>query len=337
MLKYRKINKEYTTYVEPFIELVKNSSTHKIYPQYHIIKSAWGGTVTGRLSCTHPNLQAFTAGSELRSVFIPDEDNQSWFDADYKQIELCIAAELSQDKKLLDIFARGIDIHTGVMSEFIGRSVEDIESILKEPLHREYTKMKQYRVGIKKINFGILYEIGPKKLAQLMAEALGEPVTIYKAEQLMNKWFNTFTGYMRWKRDIKAAAKHNGYVESVTGRRRHLKVMDSHEERQAVNFPIQSLASDITLMALNGLSICTSNVEHDLETVQSNLSINSVKPRIIIHDSISGCFSTYNKARDCVAITKIMQEYPKYYLEKYFGYKMTVPLTVDLKVGEYWS
>ncbi len=235
ILRYRELQKLTSTYIDNLPKLTdENNRLHSTFLQT--------GTTTGRLSSRDPNLQNIPVrtkeGLEIRRAFIADE-NCSLVAIDYSQIELRVAAILSGDKKMIEIFKNGEDVHKAVSMQVFGVSEDRVT-----PDMRRRAKV---------INFGILYGMGVNSLRQ----NLGEDITRAEAQEFLNAYFNTFTRLAEYLEESKNYAHQHGYTKTIFGRRRHFPGITSHvpfiraqAERMAINAPIQGSQADIIRLAM---------------------------------------------------------------------------------------
>ncbi|MFC4051567.1 DNA polymerase I [Actinomadura syzygii] len=195
---------------------------------------------TGRLSSTDPNLQNIpirtAEGRQIREGFVVGEGYESLLTADYSQIELRIMAHLSEDAALLEAFGSGADFHTITASRVFGLPPDQIDSEL--------------RARIKAMNYGLAYGLSEYGLSQQLRIPPAE------ARELMTEYFEQFGGVRDYLRDIVGKARHDGYTETILGRRRYLPDLNSDNrqrremaERMALNAPIQGSAADIIKVA----------------------------------------------------------------------------------------
>ncbi|MBI2099600.1 DNA polymerase I, partial [Candidatus Uhrbacteria bacterium] len=236
IFEYRELAKLKSTYIDALPELAdKTKRVHTTFNQTV--------TATGRLSSSCPNLQNIPVktelGREIRKAFIAKE-GYSLLSADYSQIELRIAAHMSGDKTMIEDFRNGEDIHTRTAEIIWGVGHEDVTSEMR-------------RIA-KAINFGIIYGMGPKKLA---AEA---GVSMEEARDFISRFFSGRPRLKEYIEELKALAAAQGYVETMFGRRRYLSEITSgvpmlraEAERQAVNTPIQGTSADIIKIAMINL------------------------------------------------------------------------------------
>jgi DNA polymerase-1 len=235
VLAYRELQKLLGTYIEKMGKLVgKDKRLHA-----HFVQT---GTTTGRMSSQDPNLQNIPIrteyGKRIRRAFAAEK---GWLLAaiDYSQIELRIAAGLSGDEKLVNIFKKGEDVHAATASQVFGVPPEHVD--------------REMRRRAKVINFGILYGMG---VGALRAN-LGEGVTRDEAAKYLEEYFKNFAGLARFIEKTKADASRLGYTETIFGRRRYfpglrspLPNLRAQAERMAVNAPMQGTQSDIIKLAM---------------------------------------------------------------------------------------
>jgi DNA polymerase-1 len=235
VLKYRKLKKLKSTYVEPLPKLV-NDSSGRIHTTYQQTVAA-----TGRLSSKDPNLQNIPIrtpeGRAIRKAFIPRDENHILVAADYSQVELRIAAALSKDDGLVDAFVQGMDIHTATAAKVFEVSPEEVD--------------RDMRSKAKAVNFGILYGQGAFGLAQ----NLGIPRR--EAKEIIDAYFEQFAALKAFTAHCVEEVRRKGYAETVLGRRRYLPDIQSNNatvrafaERNAVNAPIQGSAADVIKVAM---------------------------------------------------------------------------------------
>ncbi|MFI0445268.1 DNA polymerase I [Actinomadura sp. 6N118] len=195
---------------------------------------------TGRLSSTDPNLQNIpirtAEGRQIREAFVVGADHESLLTADYSQIELRIMAHLSEDQALLDAFTSGADFHTITASRVFDLPADQIDSEL--------------RARIKAMNYGLAYGLSAFGLSQQLRISPDE------ARGLMEEYFQQFGGVRDYLQNVVAKARHDGYTETILGRRRYLPDLNSDNrqrremaERMALNAPIQGSAADIIKVA----------------------------------------------------------------------------------------
>lgn len=238
ILSFRELTKLRSTYVDALPEMI-NSKTGRVHTSY-----AQAVAVTGRLSSNNPNLQNIPIrsdrGREIRKAFIPREDGRVLVSADYSQIELRIVASMSGDANMCEAFRLGKDIHTATAARVFGVAEEEVT--------------KEMRYKAKSVNFGIIYGQG----AFGLAENLGISKT--EAKEIIDNYKKEFSGITRYMDDVVQYAQKNGYVETLMGRKRWLKDINSANftvrgfaERNAINSPIQGTAADMIKLAMIGI------------------------------------------------------------------------------------
>lgn len=235
VLDYRQLVKLKNTYVDTLPEMV-NPRTGRIHTSYQQAVAA-----TGRLSSNNPNLQNIPIrterGKEVRKAFIARSKNHTLLSADYSQIELRIIAEFSKDQGMIDAFKKGIDIHTSTAAKVYGVPLE-----LVTPEMRRNAKM---------VNFGIIYGISAFGLSQRLNIARKE------AASIIDNYFREFPTIKQYMDGSIEKARRLGYVETILGRRRYLRDINSANavvrgfaERNAINAPIQGSAADLIKVAM---------------------------------------------------------------------------------------
>ncbi|MDO8492472.1 MAG: DNA polymerase [bacterium] len=233
ILAYRELQKLLSTYIDNIPQMAGEDG--RIHAEF--IQS---GSATGRFSSQNPNLQNIPIKSEqgrkIRHGFVAST-NCFLVAFDYAQIELKVAAFLSKDEKLIDIFVRGEDSHTEVASRVFNVPPELVD--------------KEMRRQAKVINFGILYGMGVNALKENLGTTRAEAQTFY------NNYFATFSGLAHYLNQVKSEAARKGYTETYFGRRRYfeginskLPFIKSAAERMAINAPIQGTSADIIKMAM---------------------------------------------------------------------------------------
>lgn len=235
ILAFREYTKLKSTYVDA-LPLMINKKTGRVHTSY-----AQAVAVTGRLSSNNPNLQNIPVrterGREIRKAFIPRDKDHVLVSADYSQIELRIVAAISGDANMCEAFRTGKDIHTATAAKVF--NVDE----------KEVTKEMRYKA--KSVNFGIIYGQG----AFGLAENLGIPRA--EAKEIIDNYKKQFPNIQKYMDDTINFAKENGYVETLMGRKRWLRDINSANftvrgfaERNAINSPIQGSAADMIKMAM---------------------------------------------------------------------------------------
>ena len=266
-------------------------------------------TLTGRLSSNDPNLQNIPIrtenGKKIRNAFIT-ENNNKLVSFDYSQIELRLAAEISQDKNFIEAFIQGEDIHNSTAKEIFNLNDKDITL--------------EHRRKAKTINFGIIYGISPYGLAKQLS------ISNTEGKQYIQDYFTRFPkikDYMDYQINF---AKTNNYVETIFGRRCNIRGINDKNfalrgfaERQSINAPIQGTAADIIKLAM---------IE-----IHKNILSKKINAKMLlqVHDEL--VFEIEDKyVEETIPLIQTIME--KTHLE----YKdFTVPLTVDHSVGSTWG
>lgn len=305
VLKYRELQKLKTTYIDPFPQLIdpKDGRIHTTYIQT--------GTVTGRLASQNPNLQNIPIKTELgqkfREAFVA-EKGYKLISLDYSQLELRIAAHLSGDEKMIKAFERGEDIHLKTAAEVFDVSPE----IVTPRMRRE----------AKALNFGIIYGMGPLGFARSAG------ITQKEAKQFIEKYFEEFPGISRYMESRRTEAHDKGVVKNTFGRRRQLNEIYSsipemvrQAERMAINFPIQSIAADLTKLAMIGI---WKYIHKHYPPAGGN---GEVKMLLQVHDEI------VLEAKENLA-EKVAEELKKI-MEGV--YKLDAPLVAEAKIADNWA
>lgn len=306
ILRYRELQKLVSTYTDTLpAQVSEDGRIRTTFLQT--------GTVTGRIGSKDPNLQNIPVRTEesvaIRRGFVASP-GYTMMGIDYSQIELRIAAILSQDENLIEIFKRGEDVHTGVAVRVFGVVADAVT--------------KEMRRKAKVINFGILYGMGVNALrANLGGETKRE-----EAQEFLNAYFNTFTRLAEYLEETKASARAYGYTKTLFGRQRHFPGIRSHApfikaqaERMAINAPIQGTAADIVRVAM--IRVYAYLKDAGL--------LNDVHLLLQVHDEL--VFEVKDAMVDVVApkLARLMEEA----LSGFETYG--VPLRVDVATGPNWA
>ncbi len=299
ILEYRKITKLKSTYVDALPVLV-NPKTGRLHTSYN-----QAVTATGRLSSNNPNLQNIPIrtdlGKEIRKCFIPANEDFVLLAADYSQIELRIIASLSEDEHLCDAFRAGEDIHLATAAKIYGMDKSEIS--------------KEQRANVKSVNFGIIYGISSFGLAQQLG------VSRKEASDLIEQYFESYPRVKQYIESCKQNAKEKGYAQSMCGRRRYLKDINSlngnlraFAERNAVNMPVQASSADMIKLAMIGIYRRMLS-----EGLQSKMIMQ-------VHDEL--VFDVYKPELEQMRL--IVKE------EMVNALKLNVPIVVEMNSGENW-
>jgi DNA polymerase-1 len=235
ILTFRELTKLKSTYVDS-LPLLINKKTGRVHTTY-----GQAVAVTGRLASNNPNLQNIPVrtdrGKEIRKAFIPRDNNHVLISADYSQIELRIVAAISGDKNMCDAFKKGTDIHTATAAKVYNVDEKDVT--------------KEMRYKAKSVNFGIIYGQGAFGLADNLGISRAE------AKQIIDNYKAQFPGIQKYMDDTINFAREHGYVQTLMGRKRWLRDINSSNftvrgfaERNAINSPIQGTAADMIKLAM---------------------------------------------------------------------------------------
>ena len=297
VLKYRAVTKLNSTYAAGLLkEIAEDGRIHTTYKQTE--------TRTGRISSAEPNIQNIPVrterGREFRRFFVA-EAGRVLVDADYSQIELRILAHISGDKAMIEAFNSGEDIHTVTASQVFNQPVEWVTP--------------EMRRSAKAVNFGIVYGIGAFSLSKDIG------VSVARADEYIKAYLAKYSGVDRYMRETAENAKKNGYVTTMFGRRRYIPELSASNKnvqalgkRMAMNTPIQGTAADIIKLAMI--------------KVYRRLAEEKLDARLIlqVHDEL-----IVEAAEDCAErAAEILKE------EMENAVKLSVPLTVDAKIGKSW-
>ncbi len=299
ILDYRGLAKLKSTYVDALPDQVEDS-TGRVHTDYMQTVAA-----TGRLSSNNPNLQNIPIrterGRQVRKAFIPRNEDYILLAADYSQIELRIIAALSEEETMISAFKNGEDIHASTASK-----------VFNVPLN-EVTR--EQRSNAKTVNFGIIYGVS--------AFGLSNQTNLSRSEskELIDTYYETYPKLRNFISEQVDFARDHGYVQTVLGRRRYLKDINSRNavvrgaaERNAVNAPIQGSAADIIKIAMIN--------------IYNKLSAGNYKTKMLlqVHDEL--VFDVYKPELETIkSLVKTEMEN---------AYKLEVPLDVDLDTGNNW-
>ncbi|WP_282080706.1 DNA polymerase I [Aquimarina algiphila] len=299
ILDFRGLSKLKSTYVDALPTQVNENSGH-VHTDYMQTVAA-----TGRLSSNNPNLQNIPIrterGRQVRKAFIPRSEDYTLLAADYSQIELRIIAALSEEETMIEAFKNGEDIHASTAAKVFNVSLEEVT--------------REQRSNAKTVNFGIIYGVSAFGLSNQTSLSRSE------AKELIETYYKTYPKLRNYMSEQVDFARENGYVQTVLGRRRYLKDINSANaivrgaaERNAVNAPIQGSAADIIKIAM--INIHKKLKEGDYKT----------KMLLQVHDEL--VFDVFKPELD--TIKELIQT------EMENAYTLAVPLDVDLGLGDNW-
>lgn len=306
ILRYREVQKLVSTYIDNLPKMVSpDGRLRTTFLQT--------GAVTGRMASKDPGLQNIPIRTEegraIRKAFVSQEGYEI-VAIDYSQIELRIAAVLSEDAKLIEIFKNKEDVHSGVASRVFGVAQEEVT--------------KDMRRKAKVINFGILYGMGVNALRQ----NLGEGTSREEAQEFLNAYFNTFTRLAEYLEETKEYARKHGFTETLFGRKRHFPGIRSsapfiraQAERMAINAPVQGTAADIVRIAMNQV----------YAYIQKNKLEADVRMLLQVHDELVFEIKKEGKETHIQKIVEIME----HVLDGKNSHE--VPIQVSVSVGKNWG
>ena len=299
ILEYRTYSKLKSTYLDMLPGAVFKGTGH-IHTHYE-----QAVTATGRLQSHGPNLQNIPIrtekGREIRKAFVPRNENYTLLSADYSQIELRVAAELSRDEEMHRAFREGLDIHAATAMKIYGLDERDVTDDMRRQA--------------KTVNFGIIYGISAFGLAQRLN------IPRFEAGNLIEQYFEQFPGAKKYMDDTIDFAREHGYVETMTGRRRYLRDIHSRNattrksaERNAINSRIQGTAADMIKIAMR--------------RVQDALFERDLKTRMLlqVHDEL--VFDMHKDEADIAM--PLIEDAMKNALP------MSVPIVVEMGMGNTW-
>ncbi len=299
ILNYRQVAKLKSTYTDALPNLI-NPKTGRVHTSFNQTAAS-----TGRLSSNDPNLQNIPIrtdlGKEIRKAFVPRDKNYLILSADYSQIELRIMASICEDEYLMGAFQKGEDIHRSTAALVFNVKPEDVTPDMRRKA--------------KEVNFGILYGIGPFGLKTRLG------ISQTHAKEVIDNYFRTFKKVKDFMDNSILRAKEKGYAETLYGRRRYLKNINSNnrvvrqfEERVAINMPIQGTAADMIKLAMI--------------KIHNELRKKRFKSKMVlqVHDEL-----VFDAHKSEIEELKPMI---KELMENAFPLK--VPVVADIGVGENW-
>ncbi len=300
VLEFRQLAKLQGTYVESLPALA-DPATGLVHTSYHQAVAA-----TGRLSSSDPNLQNIPIRTELgrmiRRAFVPRAPGHVFISADYSQIELRLLAHFSRDAALTAAFREGGDVHRRTAALIAGVSESEVSG--------------EMRRRAKAINFGVIYGMGARALARQTG------VTTREAAQFIEGYFGTYPDVRVWLEATRVAARSDGYVATLLGRRRRLPDITSPHDRQrsmaermAVNTPIQGTAADLIKLAMIRL-----DRELRSRRLASRLLL-QVHDELLVEAPVAEAEAVARLMRDCMESV----------------WELTVPLTVEVHQGVNWA
>ncbi len=296
LLDYREMHKLVSTYIEPLLKLSKHSKDGRVHTSF-----VQTGTATGRLSSKNPNLQNIPVRSDLgvkiRRGFIAGA-GKKLIGIDYSQIELRLLAHFSKDKVLVDAFRHDRDIHLQTAIVLFGQE-----------------EAKTKRNIAKTVNFGLLYGMGQKKLADTLH------ISTKEAKEIIGRYFENFPSVKSYFNSVVEASKQNGYVQTLLKRRRYFDyakaspMFKAAYERESVNTLFQGSASDLIKLSMNKID----NIIKD-ECLNAKMLL-QIHDELIFEVDEESAVMLGKRFRDVMETV----------------YKLNIPLKASLNIGDHWD
>lgn len=299
VLEYRSLSKLLSTYVTALPKML-SPFDHKLHTTYN-----QAATATGRLSSNKPNLQNIPIrserGKEIRQAFVAAKEGHILLAADYSQIELRIMASMSGDQAMQADFKANLDIHTATAARVYNKVIEQVD--------------KELRRHAKTVNFGIIYGISAFGLSERLS------ISRKQAADIIKSYFEKYRGIEKFMEQAIETAKTQGYVETLMGRRRYLRDINSHNaivrkfaERNAINAPIQGSSADM--------------IKKAMINIHKSLKINNMQSKMIlqVHDELVFDVPIQEQEQLRTIVEQHMIE----------ALPLQVPIVVDINTGSNW-
>lgn len=316
LLEYREKFKMKSSFIDGW---AKRLIDGKLYPGFKI-----HGTVTGRPSSSNPNLQQVPRNPLIRSL-IGAPPGWVFFEADYSQVELRVAATLAQEPTMLHVFRTGGDIHESTYQMIMGMSTQEAVAHIIDPDARK-AQLKEERKKAKAVNFGFIYGMGWKKFMEYCETKMDLKISASQAKAWRKRYFEVYSGLPEWHARQRRIVSSLKQVRTLTGRIRHLPQVDSPDtglvaeaERQAINSPVQGFGAELILMSIAEATKFFKNSD--------------VRFGGTVHDSMVGIVRE-GVAMECMKRLKSIMEDPK--LLRDLGIELPLPLVADVSLGN-WS
>lgn len=310
ILERRKFEKALNGFLLPWEDYLKRDG--RLHTTYKIAHTA-----TGRLSAENPNLQQVPRDKNVRNL-VGAPKGKVFIEADYSQIELRAAAFIAGAETMKNAYRRGEDIHTKTAASIAHVRPEDVT--------------KNQRTAAKAVNFGFLYGMWWKSFKSYAFDSYGVVVTDEEAEHARTKYFETYPELLDWHQRQRREVIQNRAIRTLTGRIRHLPDIDSPDkelrgsaERQAINTPVQSFASDMCLLAM---ILIDKNIE--LKYKGRAHLVGQVHDAIMVE-------ADEDIGRSVALMVKKCMESVPIVLEKYFNVKLDLPIVADVNMGSAWG
>jgi len=311
---YRELFKLKTTYLDALPLLIESDG--RIHSKFNQAVAA-----TGRLSSSDPNLQNIPIRTEIGQVMrTAFEAEKGWklIAADYSQIDLRVVAHVSQDKKMIELFHAGEDIHRATAAEINKVTLSQVTDTMRR--------------RAKELNFGVIYGMGTFGFSERTGISRDD------AKKFIDAYFEKFSGVAKYMKNTRESVKKLGYVETETGRRRYIPEINSPNfqvassaERMAINMPIQGLSADIVKLAM--IKVYDEFIGRSSASLNQNdqkrpiFKAGDVKMVLQVHDEII----LEVKENLAEEVSKKIKEIMEHV------YTLSVPLVVDVKIGDNWG
>ncbi len=307
LIKFREVEKLDNGFIKGW---QKRMVDGYLYPRYAV-----HGTVTGRPSCSNPNLQQTPRDSRIRSL--PGAPpGWTFFEADYSQVELRVAAVVAQEDEMLLIFINGGDLHRTTATAVSGIPEDEITG--------------DERFKAKAVNFGFIYGMGPPKFQIYAKDEYGVDITLSESRTFRKRFFERYPGLEPWHKRQRNLVRRAGQVRTLTGRIRHLpeiyspdKGLQSEAERQAINSPVQGMGAEITLMSF---------IETDRKIKAGDYGDDNLRLVGTVHDATLGMVRTSMASEIMPQVIETMENPP---LMDELGIDFPIPLVVDCAMGSW--
>lgn len=316
-LIYKKYSKAITTYLNGFGKHLQPDS--RFHPTYILGRGsdqyASSGTVSGRLSCKEPSFQTIPKhgdlATRLRTAYVAPKGYKI-MNVDFSQIELRVAAEVAEESNMIETYVQGKDIHAMTASKTINMDYDAFVALPKD-------KKKALRQQAKAINFGFLYGMGANGFKDYAATTYGVEVSVDEAEIFRDAFFKAYPNLLKWHKKCRNIIGVRKEIQSVLGRTRRFPLLKysaefkSSFERQGINFTVQSVASDLTLLSIIELR----NKHPELKIVG------------MVHDAIMFYVPENEGGLWGSRVKEVMENLPT----ATFGWQPTIPIVADIELG----
>lgn len=268
--------------------------TNRVYPTWKQL-----GSATGRMSCSEPPLHNTPRNDEIRSCFVAGK-GKLFVIADFSQIELRIAAEISQDEEMIKAFRKGEDFHKRTASIITGKPISEVNQSDRE--------------SAKAVNFGILYGMGAKKLQSDARKKYGIEISIYKAEKYINSFFKHYKGFKQWSSNQGCSQELE--TRTLGGRARYWTRKEPPKSTELLNSPIQGTGADI--------------IKKTMGYLPQRFDAGEVCLVAIIHDEIILEVDAQIAEQTAKDLKKLMKDAAEFFLK-------VVPVVVDVAISKSWA